>query len=295
MLFHFFFKNSGSPSQPLIFDPRSVKLTEKLEFIAGSADQFDGVSAYSSVTEDGISPQCLSLGVEKDYILRTNPLFVIQMYGLWRSELGDSDPDGYSNKLFDGKDVLSYGNTIVTDELNKQSGYDGNFTVETIQITNMWMAMISELYRAAQLCRSGKEAMKSFDTDFNPVDFAAALWFGTAQDANSNDGSSLYVWAKRAGLDFENQAFVVSDVINNRLIDLQESFSVCKDLDSEEDSSMNGVFMEHMVDGITRIMIVPLIQNFIHHLAVEVSRYTPNATLTACVCFFSLEISSCHS
>ena len=279
----------------MIFNSRSVKLTEKLEYIANSSAQSDGISAYTNVTEDGISPQCLSLGVDKDYILRTNPLFVIQMYGLWRSELGDSDPDGYSNKLFDGKDVLSYGNTIVTDELNKKSGYDGNFTVETIQITNMWMAMISELYRAAQLCRSGREAITSFETDFNPVDFAAALWFGTAQDANSNDGSSLYAWAKRAGLAFENQAFVASDEITNRLNSLQETFSVCTDLDSEEDSNINGVDMEHMVDGITRIMIVPLIQNFIHHLAVEVSRYTPSATLTACVRFFFLKNFSRHS
>jgi hypothetical protein len=191
------------------------------------------------------------------------------MYGLWDSELGDSDPDGYSNKLFDGNDVLFYGDTIVMDELNKKSGYDGNFTVETIQITNMWMAMITELYRAVQLCGEGKEALMYFDTKFNPVDFAAALWFGTAQDANSIDGRSLYEWTKRAGLAFANRN-VVSVLITRQLSFLQAAFSKCADLYSEEESNQNRIAMKHMVDELTRMMIVPLVQNFIHHLAVEV-------------------------
>jgi hypothetical protein len=233
-------------------------------------DQSDGLIAYNEV-EDGISLQCLSLGVQKDFILRTNPVFVVYMYGLWSSELGSSgpgsDPDDWSSKLFDGSDVLYYGDTIVHDEFDKASGYDGKFTVETIQLMNMWMAMITEMYRAAGLCRDGAGDM----LDFNPVDFAAALWFGTAQFADSSaDGSSLYAWAKRAAMEFVWQSITVTDEVNSRLTLLQTTYSDCRGLGPGEDSIMKGIEMMHMVDEITWLLTVPLVQHFIHHLAKEV-------------------------
>ena len=221
--------------------------------------------AYNEV-EDGISLQCLSMGVQKEFILRTNPLFVIYIYGLWSSDFGSSDPDEGSNKLFFDADVLHYGETLVNEELNKSSGYDGKFTVETIQLVNMWMAMITEMYRAAGLCRDGAGDV----LDFNPVDFAAALWFGTAQDADSSaDGSSLYAWAQRAAMDFVDQSISVTDEVNSRLTLLQTTYSDCRDSSGEE-SKKEGIEMKHMVDEITWLLTVPLVQHFIHHLAIEV-------------------------
>jgi hypothetical protein len=254
------------PRTLFLLQTSSVKLTETLNFIASTMDESDGLNAYNEV-EDGISLQCLSMGVQKDFILRTNPLFVIYMFGLWSSEFGSSDPDEWSNKLFFDADVLHYGETIVNDEFNKASGYDGKFTVETIQLMNMWMAMTTEMYRAAGLCHDGAEDI----LDFNPVDFAAALWFGTAQDADSStDGSSLYAWAKRAAMDFVEQSISVTDEVNSRLTLLQTTYSLCKELGSGEESKMKGIEMKHMVDEITWLLTVPLVQHFIHHLAIEV-------------------------
>jgi hypothetical protein len=124
-----------------------------------------------------------------------NPLFVINTYGLWISSAGDGDPDGYSSKSFDDvsfddksfddMNVVNYGDAVVTDSFNKETGYIPELTAETIRVLNMLMAMVTEMYRAGQSCLNGSLM------DTNPVDFAAALWFGTAQDPSSSDGGTL--------------------------------------------------------------------------------------------------------
>ena len=251
--------DSGLPGKILMDDPppalysglyqpnsnvdHIVKMTEKLELLATSTDIPVGLSAYTDVGSDGISLHCPSVGAQTDYTLRTNPLFVIYMYGLWRSELGSSDPNGYSNKIFDNNDVLYYGDTIVMDEFNKASGYDAMFTVKVIQVMNMWMSMITKMHRAARLCRDG-----NFDMDLNPVDIAAALWFGSAQNADTPEGGGLYAWAKRAGMKFIEQKIAVTDEVSSQLTLLPTSFSDCKIFDSEEDFLKKGIEMMHMVD-----------------------------------------------
>lgn len=137
--------------------------------------------------------------------------------------------------------------------------------------------MITEMYRAAQLCRGGlgKSITDELDMDFNPVDIAAALWFGSAQDADTPEGGGLYAWAKRAGMKFVEQKISVNDEVNSRLTQLQTSFSDCKAFDSEEDYTMKGIEMMHVVDDITRFLMVPLVQHFINHLAIEVGVRPP--------------------
>lgn len=240
-----------------------IELTDYIELIANSTDESVGVGYYTDTGQDGVSLQCLSLGIQKDFILKTNPLFVITAYGLWNSESGDNDPDGYSNKLFNGYDVLYFGDTIVMDEFSKKSGYNGKFSAETIQVTNMWMAMITELYRAAQCCHDGMEM------DFNPVDYAAALWFGTARDMDSLEGGSLYAWAKLAGVGFVEQTLLVTAEVTNRLKVLQTNFLNCQTLVDEDSKKTEGVAMKHEVDEFTRVLTVPMVQHFIRHLAIE--------------------------
>jgi len=247
-----------------------IELTKRIELISNSTDELIGLNYYTSAIEDGFSLQCLSLGIKKKYILQSNPMFVITTYGLWMSELGDNDPDGYSSKLFNGDDILYYGDNIVMDEFDKESGYDGVFSAITIQVMNMWMAMITELYRAAYLCRNG------IQMEFSPVDFAAALWFGTA-DKDSFEGGSLYAWAKTAGQEFTSESFLLTAEVTNRLKVLQTNFVDCQKL-SGDDANETGVAMKHEVDQLVRILTVPMVQYFIHYLAIESGQPTTTDT-----------------
>jgi hypothetical protein len=248
-----------------------VELTKRIELIANSTDELIGLDYYTSAIEDGFSLQCLSLGIKKKYILQSNPMFVMTTYGLWMSELGDNDPDGYSNKLFNGDDILYYGDNIVMDEFDKESGYDGVFSAITIQVMNMWMAMITELYRAAYLCRN------EIQIEFSPVDFAAALWFGNAVDKDSFEGRSLYAWAKIAGQEFTSESFLLTAEVTNRLKVLQTNFVDCQIL-SDSEAKDTGVAMKHEVDQLVKILTVPMVQYFIHYLAIESGQPTTTDT-----------------
>jgi len=242
-----------------------VKLTEKLELIEGAATFPDGLSYYRQ-KDGGISLKCLSKGSEWNHIIDDNPLYVIYMYGLWLGDDGDNDGDGYSNKMFDDGDILFYGDTIVMDEMEKSSGFDPILSAETIRVMNMWMSAITELYRAATICRSGY--VKRAPVGFNPVDFAAAFWYGTAGDPDSLDGGSMYVWAKKANNEFMNQVNSPNEQIIARFKDLQEFYSSCRNI-ADDQREKHGIQMKHMVDEMTKWMTVPLVQNFIHHLAIE--------------------------
>jgi hypothetical protein len=188
------------------------------------------------------------------------------MYGLWSSDLGDNDGDGYSDKMFNDEPILTYGDTIVSDEINKSSGFDPDLSAETIRITNMWMAATTELYRAAESCRNGY--VNRAHKGFNPVDFAAALWYGYEQNPDLTTGGSLYAWAKRIQNSFVDQSDGANEQIRIKLVELQQDFASCKGL-ADSQAELKGAQMKHKVDEITRWMLVPLVQYFIHHLATE--------------------------
>ena len=231
----------------------------------------EGEEIYKQTDENGVSLQCLSTGVSQPDIAKTNPLYVQFMYGLWISESGDNDADGYSSKTFDDGDILYFGDTIVQDEFTKSSGYDPKLTAETIRVMNVWMAMTTELYRSTAMCRNGY--FDDVPASFNPVDFAAALYFGTATDpdlVNTLDlNGSLYAWAKRAGNQFVDESVGVNDEIIAKLKDLQKSFQDCRGL-LDEDRERKGLAMRDSAREITNLMMVPMVQNFLSHLASQV-------------------------
>ena len=159
-----------------------IKLTELLDAIEKSGTTEEGLSFYTQL-EGGVSLQSLSTGSQLDYVKRINPIYIIYMYGLWISDDGDNDSNSYSGKVFDDEDLANFGDTIVRDEFGKASGYDPLLTAETIRVVNMWMAMTTELYKAVASCRDGSSS------GANPVDFAAALWFGNHQNAEASEGA----------------------------------------------------------------------------------------------------------
>lgn len=242
-------------------------MTDLLKQIEDSPDKATGLQYYRQLDAE-ISLKCLSSGTKWLDITDTNPLYVIFMYGLWVSDDGDNDNDGYSNKVFDDGDLLHYGDTIIEDEFSKSSGFDAKLSAETIRVMSMWMAMATELYRAANSCRVGYA--KKAPQDFNPVDHAAAFWYGTAQNPDLTDNASLYAWAKKAENLFIEQSMGTNDAIQTKLTTLQQKFNLCKSLPGAQQET-EGIAMKHMADDITRWMTVPIVQYFIHHLATEVS------------------------
>lgn len=169
--------------------------------------------------------------------------------------------------MFDDGPVLEYGETIVTDELNKKSGYDRQLTAETIRVMNMWMGVTTELYRASTSCRDGYGGKSK--AGFNPVDHAAALWYGSSQNPEATDGASLYAWTKRTATLFEG-GIDVNEKIAAELQSLQKSFETCRQISIEDLRETEGIKMKHQIDGVTKMMTIPLVQNFIHHLATQV-------------------------
>lgn len=180
---------------------------------------------------------------------------------------GDAAADGYSWKTFDGGDILHYGDTVVMDELSKSSGYDGDLTAQTARVVNMWMATATELYRAADTCREGYDADARV-AGFNPADNAAAFWLGTAVDEET-PGSSLYAWAKRAEGMFVDQSEGANSRVLALLTELQEGFKECPIL-APQKREAKGLELKHLASEITRWMMVPMLQYFIHHLAIQV-------------------------
>lgn len=239
-------------------------MTDKIALIA-AAGTADVARAYYTQFEDSISLQSLSTKIEWEEISKTNPLYVLYMYGFWNSGSGDNDGDGYSNKMFDYMPLLSFGDTIVTDEIEKKSGFDPKLTAETISLANMWMAMITELYKAVESCRDG--SIRNDSAGVNPIDNAAAFWFGSQTDPNVMTGSSLFSWAARVQRGFTGFVSGANEEMIRMLSSLQKSYASCK-VDATVDRA---ILMKFDVDYTTQIMIVPLVQNFIQSLAVSVS------------------------
>lgn len=241
-----------------------LKLTDIIASIA-NAETADVARAYYLQLEGGISLQSLSTRIEWEEISKTNPIYVLYMYGLWNSESGDNDGDGYSNKMFDGKPLISFGDTIIMDEIEKDSGFDAELTAETISLVNVWMHITSELYKAVQLCRDG-----TADSERNPIDDAAAFWFGSQTDPNTTTGSSLLAWANRAQSQFEGLDSNDNDEITELLTSLQSSYASCEIVSADQRDS-HALMMKPDVDRTIQMMTVPLVQNFIHSLASMVS------------------------
>ncbi len=241
-----------------------IKLTDKIAMIA-NAETADVASAYYTQSEDGISLQSLSTELDWEEISKINPLYVLYMYGFWNSEIGDNDGDGYSNKLFDYKPLLPFGNTIITDEMEKESGFDAKLTAETISLVNVWMAITSELYKAVAFCRDGTTT-----SDRNPIDDAAAFWFGSHTDPNDTTGWSLFAWANRAQREFTGFDSGVNDEMIERLKSLQDTYASCEFTTGDQRTD-RALGMKTDVEHTINIMTVPLVQNFIQSLASMVS------------------------
>jgi hypothetical protein len=154
------------------------------------------------------------------------------MYGFWKSANGNGKDGQHMarDQMFFLDDAVDfYGHTIITNEFEKDSGYNATFNAETIRVSNMWMATVQSLYEAAALCHQGPDDIDQ-STFVSPIDKAAAFYFGTHEDESSIEGGSLYAWTSRTRKLFVNDAaFVVNDAMKYGIIQLQQLLTTCLD------------------------------------------------------------------
>ena len=70
---------------------------------------------------------------------RTNPLYPIYMYALWRSNSGSGKDDNdelRKDMQFVSKPVDYYAHSIISDMFSKASAYDPELTADTIRAAN---------------------------------------------------------------------------------------------------------------------------------------------------------------
>ena len=261
----------------------SIDLTPLLEAISLEPTKEEGKARYQQM-ENGMSLESLGGGgssggtsqtFSKFFNARTNPLYSIYMYAYWRSQNGSGSSSSTTADLPNrgGMTFLDepgdyYGHTIIQNELSKESKYDAELTAETVRVVNVWMATVQALYDAVQTCddSDGTPVDTSDPVFVNPVDQAAAFWFGSLETVGSSDGGTLYAWAQRT-----NDLYIGGVDVNAGMIeglkDLQTMLNSC--LTSGAGSGGDDIVgdsakeMRVKVDDVVRIMTIPLVQNLI--------------------------------
>lgn len=241
-------------------------LTELIEAIATQPDATLGRQYYEKYTPDSTF-SLQSIGSDENAILNpSNPLYALYMYGYYRSANGNGyTADAEGDKMFLSQPVQYYGHTIISDEFTKASGYDSNLNADTIRVTNMWMATVQSLYDASSLCHVGPGEMDAL-TYINPVDKAAAFWYGTAEDATSTEGGSLYAWMKRSNSLFvKGSGYNPTLAVQEGLKFLQSYLADCLEVWVAEVTDQQEYDMDKKVSEIISAMTVPLVRNLIYY------------------------------
>ena len=267
------------PVAPPPLSRDSSDLTEVLQAIAEEDDRAEGRARYTQVTPDGVSLKDVALGNAggRGHLSSAlNPAYSVYTYALWRSPNGsgqDKSSQPREDMTFLDKPIDGYADAIVDDEFEKQSGYDKAFTAETIRATGMWMAAVTGLYDAADACRRRDENPPVDPGTFvSPVDAAAALWLGDAAAAGTQEGSSLYAWAARAGVGFTAPTY--PDGVNQEIVaglrEMQALLDECLGLDgtaAPSEPATTAPRLYKTAEEVRGHMTVPLVQSLIRAAA----------------------------
>ena len=159
--------------------------------------------------------------------------------------------------------------------------YDAKLTAETIRVTNLWMATVQLLYDALYVCEDNPELGED-PTFINPIDQAAAFWFGNFDETALTGSGSLYAWAERIRSEFSfgtaPSPFDANKEILEGLNYLQTKLNDCMNINPSSTIEAGGdhsLEMRKVVDKLTKVMTVPLVQNLIHHTALVASSPEP--------------------
>lgn len=279
--FHLPHKAAGDASDSLLsgqYQPTTnidhiIQLTELIEAIEKNTNGLATAEFFYQTESHGLSLEKISSNADGDdfsydsptHFLdqNTNPLYAIYMFGLWRGVHGNGKAGinvPRESMKFLSQPVDFYGHTIIQAEFEKESGYNAEVTAQTIRVANLWMATVQALYNGVQMCVE-RPADYEEPNFVNPIDMAAAFWIGTQEDESELGGGSLYAWAKDIGDKFTGldvNAKIV-DGLNSLQLTIQNCFS------EPEDEGKLVADMRAVVDNITRLMTVPLVQSLLWH------------------------------
>lgn len=198
-----------------------------------------------------ISLAGLSLASAK--VMRGDPLYNIYRNAFY--DLGiENENDEAGN--FDGHAVEEYANTLVVDlfELNST-----RTETEGAIVLNVWMAVAHELYSVLRGCRSNNQ-----DEMNGALDRATALWIGADQVRGDNlEGHLLYNLGELAGELFgqDNGEAKVNTGIMTQINAIQ--FNIASGTCAQDGGYVE---MRDMIDRVTSLMTVPLVQTLMHHI-----------------------------
>lgn len=265
----------GGTSQSLLsYTPSTnvqniIQLTVDIENIQKESDKDASYKIYDK--DDAVSLKHVSTNQYfSSYIRKTNPVYSLYMYSLWKSADGGTADGG--DKEFDNKPVEFFANSIVEDEYNKPSGYNPQLTGETMRVAIMWMATVQSIYEAVEFCSA--LTAEEYPNLVNPVDKAAAFWIGNQQD-ESMDGGSLYAWTNKMYELFGTPSLNVNDQILQNLNKLKGDLDLCLEetkLDGEKEDLLQSMWS--VAKSTTTAMTVPLMQNLLYSVAIAAGKAT---------------------
>ena len=190
------------------------------------------------------------------------PLFNLFMYAF-------QDEEG----KFMSRDVRFYADSFVEASFDAQArdtapdltGRDSRLLpVESATALNLWMHIAHLLYKTLKDC---KNMQLQDENGIHSLDIAVAYWIGDGQVAGSGEsGHSLYALSERMGELFDMDGFGQSRTNTNILKLFNEAKHEMSLPGACSSSPSSYLQLSRLVNKITTIMTVPLIQNLIHSL-----------------------------
>ena len=163
-----------------------------------------------------------------------------------------------------GRDARVYADTLVESAFDSITTDTRMLPVETAVALNLWMHIAHSLYNTLKNC---KNKQIRDDDGVHSMDIAVAYWIGDGQVAGSSEvGHSLYALAERMGDLFDMSAGGQSRTNTNILKLFNEAKHEISLPGACSDSPSSYLRLSRLVNKITSLMAVPLIQNLIHSL-----------------------------
>ncbi len=194
-----------------------------------------------------------SFSVEQTLDMLDEPLFNFFIYSLQSS-------DG----TFMSRDVRLYADSIVQDAFKNVNSTSKTLPVEATLALNLWMYVAHLLYKTLKDC---KKKVIVDDDGIHSIDIAVAYWIGDGQISGSSDnGHLLYALAERMDELFSQDKTRQSRTNTNILQLFNKAKHKISLPGACSDNPSSYLHLSRIVNKITSLMAVPLIQSLIHNL-----------------------------
>lgn len=211
---------------------------------------FDGNGKFESLRS------LKSFSTEETNDMLDEPLFNFFLYAMQNS-------DG----TFMSRDARLYADSIVEDIFKNLDVNTKTLPVEAALSLNLWMQIAHLLYKTLKDCKN--KAIRDED-GIHSIDIAVAYWIGDGQIAGSGDkGHLLYAFTERMGELFSMDNNGQSRTNSNILKLFNEAKHEISLPGACSDNPSSYLHLSRLVNKITSLMAVPLIQSLIHNLHID--------------------------